>query len=184
MNYVEPRKARHRVEIVDGREQLTIPFRRNWFAMLFLPLWLCGWLFGELGAITEISRSFQPFLALWLCVWTIGGAFAVAMWVAQFGGERLRVANRDLEVSVGVGPVRRTWRYRGKAIENLMAWAPDDDAFGFRRNQRPFWLRPRSGAVKFDYGADSIFLATGVDEPEGRMIVDWLARRLGIEAVG
>ncbi len=51
------------------------------------------------------------------------------------------------------------------------------------RNQRPFWMRPRTGAVKFDYGADSIYLATGVDEPEGRIIVDWLARRLGIEAI-
>jgi len=29
----------------------------------------------------------------------------------------------------------------------------------------------------------SIYLATGVDEPEGRMIVEWLARRLGIEAI-
>lgn len=37
--------------------------------------------------------------------------------------------------------------------------------------------------MKFDYGADSIYLATGVDEPEGRTIVDWLARRLGIETV-
>ena len=184
MNYVEPRKARHRVEIVDGKEQLTIPFRRNWFALLFLPLWLCGWALGEVFAITEISRTFHPFLAVWLFGWTIGGAFAFATWAAQFGGERLRVVNRDLEVSAGVGAVRRTWRYRGKAIENLRAWTPDDDMFGFRRNQRPFWLRPRTGAVKFDYGADSIFLATGVDEPEGRMIADWLARRLGIEVVG
>jgi hypothetical protein len=82
-----------------------------------------------------------------------------------------------------VGPLRRTWLYRGKTIENLMAWTPETDLFGMSRYQRPFWMRPRGGAVKFNYGADSIFLATGVDEPEGRVIVDWLARRLGIETI-
>ncbi len=33
------------------------------------------------------------------------------------------------------------------------------------------------------YYFGDIYLATGVDEPEGRMIVEWLARRLGIEAI-
>lgn len=183
MNYVEPRGARHRLEIANGGEQLTVPLKRNWFVMLFLPVWLCGWVFGEVSAIVQLSQGFQSFLAVWLCGWTIGGAFAIGLWIGQFGSERLRVVNRDLEVSAGVGPLRRTWLYRGKAIENLMARTPETDLFSMGRNQRPFWMRPRTGAVKFDYGADSIYLATGVDEPEGRMIVGWLTRRLGIEAV-
>lgn len=182
MNYVEPRGVRHRVEIVDGHEQLTVPLKRNWFVMLFLPVWLCGWVFGEVAAIFQLSQGFQAFVALWLCAWTIGGAFAFGMWIGQFGSERLRVVNRDLEVSVGVGRLRRTWLYRGKAIENLVARTPETDLFAMGRAQRPFWMRPRTGAVKFDYGADSIFLASGVDKPEGRVIVDWLARRLGVEA--
>jgi len=32
--------------------------------------------------------------------------------------------------------------------------------------------------VKFDYGAETIFIAAGVDEPEGRVIARWLALRL------
>ena len=65
-----------------------------------------------------------------------------------------------------------------------MAWIPEPYDFFAGRNQRPFWMRQRTtGAVKFDYGTKTIFLADGLDEPEGRMIVAWLARRLGIQAV-
>jgi hypothetical protein len=184
MNYVEPRGARHRVGIANGSEQLTIPLKRNWFVMLFLLLWLWGWALGWLSVARDLSHGFQPFEAAWLCGWTASGVFAIAALAAQFGSERLRVVNRDLEVSTGVGPLRRTRRYRRQAIENLMAWTPEPYIFNAGRGQRPFWMRQRTtGAVKFDYGAKSIYLATGVDEPEGRMIVEWLARRLGIEAI-
>lgn len=185
MNYVEPRKPRHRIEIADGREQLTIPLRRQWFVILFVPFWLCGWAFGWISAARDLSHAFQPFEVVWLCGWTVAGVFVFAALIGQFGSERLRVVNRDLEVSVGLGPLRRTRCYRGKSIANLTAWTPEPYIFHANRSQRPFWMRQRTtGAVKFDYGAKSIFLAGGVDEPEGRMIVDWLARRLGIEAVG
>jgi len=185
MNYVEPRKARHRIEIADGREQLTIPFKRYWFVILFLSFWLCGWALAWIDTARELSRGFQPFLMVWLCGWTLGGVFAIAVLAAQFGSERLRVVDRDLEVSSGIGPLRRTRLYRGKAIEKLTSWTPEPYRFYTGRSQRPFWMHQRTtGAVKFDYGAKSIFLAGGVDEPEGRMIVDWLARRLGIEAIG
>jgi hypothetical protein len=185
MNYVEPRGARHRVEIANGGEQLAIPLKRNWFVMLFLPVWLCGWAFGWISVARELSHSFQPSAAAWLFVWSLGGLFAIGALVAQFGSERLRIVGRDLEVSIGVGPLRRIHRYHGKKIANLSAWTPQPYRFYPGRSQRPFWMRQRTtGTVKFDYGAKSIFLANGVDEPEGPMIVAWLARRLGIRAIG
>jgi hypothetical protein len=185
MNYVEPHKARHRIEIADGREQLTVPFRRNWFALLFLPVWLCGWAIAWISVARELSHGFQPSTAVWLFAWSLGGVFAIGALVAQFGSERLRIVDRDLEISIGVGPLRRIRRYRGNQIANLTAWTPEPYRFYAGRRQRPFWMRQRNtGTVKFDYGAKSIFLANGVDEPEGPMIVDWLARRLGIHASG
>lgn len=33
-------------------------------------------------------------------------------------------------------------------------------------------------AAKFDYGAETIYAAGGVDEADGRTIVDWLRPRL------
>ena len=97
----------------------------------------------------------------------------------------MRVENGDLVVSTGVGPLRRTWRYRGGAISNLMGWYPEREFWnGWNRMERPLWLRARTGAVKFDYGSESIFLARDVDEPEGAEIAAWLGRRLPRGAMG
>jgi len=165
--------------MVDGIEQLRIPMKREWFAILFLPFWLVGWSVGWVVAARELTQHFDLFIAGWLGAWTVGGAFAIGLLTGQlFGAEIVRVVGRDLEVRIGAGPLKRVWRYRGDAIENLTSWAPDVSMFGWGRYQRPFWMRPRTGAVKFDYGADSIFLGTGIDEPEGRAVADWLARRL------
>ncbi len=59
-----------------------------------------------------------------------------------------------------------------------MGWSANRDLFGMRSFQQPFFMRPKTGAVKFDYGADSIFPGSGVDEPEGRAIAAWLEKRL------
>ena len=183
MSYVEPPGMRHRVEIGAGGEQLRIPIRREWFIVAFLPFWLFGWAMGEISAIRQLESRFEPFLLFWLGGWTVGGLFFAAVLAAQFAGaEILRADGRDLEVSMGIGPLRRTWRYRGDAIRNLTSTEPDTDVWGRRRVN---WIlaRPKTGAVKFDYGAESIYLAAGVDEPEGREIVAWLARRLPRGAV-
>lgn len=178
--YVEPRAARHRVEIVDGREQLRIPARRNWPTALFLGLWLALWSVGGAVVISELVRHFEPFLLLWLSFWAVGWLFAAGTLAMLIGGsEQVRVIDGDLELSAGVGRLRRTWRYRGAAIRELRraetpSWGP-----WFVRNQTmPILLRPRSGAVQFDYGADTIFFASGVAGPEGGRIAVWLARRL------
>ncbi len=179
--YVEPRRARHRAEFVDGVERLRIPYRRQWFVFLFVPFWLIMWTFGGIAAMGEMAEHPGGFLALWLCFWALGWVYAAATLVAQFGAELVSVPNGDLDVSGGFGPLRRTWRYRGGTIRNLQSATIPDDPWGMggmRGWQTPFWMRPRAGAVRFDYGARTLYLAAGVDEPEGREIVAWLAKRL------
>lgn len=178
--YVEPGRTRHRAEFVGGVERLRIPYRRQWFVFLFVPFWLLLWTFGGIAAIGEMAAHPNGFLAFWLCGWAAGWVFAASMLAAQFGAELVSAPNGDLEVSGGFGPVRRTWRYRGGTIRNLQsAVVPDDPwGMGMRGWQTPFWMRPRTGAVRFDYGAQTLYLAAGVDEPEGREIVAWLAKRL------
>jgi hypothetical protein len=146
----------------------------------------CGWWDGGAGAISAVhnlARQFSPFLLFWLAGWTAGGLFAAAVLIGQFAGaEIVRADGRDLEIGMGIGPLRRTWRYRGEAIRNLTSIEPERDVWG-RRGLRWFFTRPRTGAVKFDYGAETVYLASGVDEPEGREIVQWLRRRLPRGAV-
>lgn len=182
-NYVEPRTGRHRIEWVDGVEQIRLPMRRNWFMLLFLPLWLTGWTAGGIAAMVALVQTHEPFLALWLCGWAAGWVFAASTIVMQiWGAEIIRASSAGIEMSKGGGPLRRTWRYRADAIRHLRSFEPASDLFGMRSFQTPIWMRSRTGAVKFDYGAETIFLAAGVDEPEGRVIVDWLARRLPASA--
>ena len=47
----------------------------------------------------------------------------------------------------------------------------------------PFLIRNRTGSVRFNYGARTIYLAAGLDEAEGRLIVDRLRRFLPKTAV-
>jgi hypothetical protein len=179
-SYVEPRTARRKIETIDGVERIRIPMRRNWFVMLFLPVWLTGWAAGWIAVAGQLmTTGFQPFLALWLSFWTVGGIAAISILVMQFwGSETIVVQGGDLEIRSGAKPFVRTWRYRGSAIRNLQSAAPANDVFGMRRRPTPFWMRPQSGAVRFDYGAETMYAASGVDEPEGREIVTWLAKRL------
>lgn len=178
MGYVEPRTARHRIEMVEGAEHLWIPFRRQVFVMLFVPVWLIFWTVGGVMAFSQLIATGDVFLALWLIGWAIGWVFAASMLISQVGGERIRVVNGDLEVRRGWRRLGRTWRYRGTAIRNLVGWDGSFDWFGGFRAPMPFFMRPRTGAVKFDYGADSVYLGEGIDAPEGRQVADWLVRRL------
>jgi hypothetical protein len=48
--------------------------------------------------------------------------------------------------------------------------------------QVPFLNVGRTGSVKFDYGPRTIYAAAGLDDAEGRLIVEQLSRRLPASA--
>jgi hypothetical protein len=177
--YEEPRAPRFVVETVDGHEQIAIAAQRNIFIMLFLLLWLGGWTVGGISAIGALSsKGFEPFLVFWLGGWALGEAFAAATlcWLF-FGAEILRASGSDLEVSYQMLGFSRRRLFRGSEIRNLSSYAVP--AFG-RYNQMPLPFLPgnRTGSVKFAYGARTIYVAAGLDESEGQLIVDRLRERL------
>lgn len=175
--YVEPHSARFVQERVDGAEQIRIPMRRNWFVLLFVAFWICMWTIGGFAAMYELSQHFDLFLVVWLAMWALGWCFAAATIGAQIAGsEIIRVAGRDLEISIGVGKLRWRRMYRGDKVRNLRSSDPNPWGFPWRMPAMPF--STRMGAIKFDYGARTIAAAASVDEAEGRMIVDWLKPRL------
>jgi hypothetical protein len=176
--YVEPRECRFVQERVDGAEQIRIPMRRNWFVLLFVGFWICGWTVGGIAAMYEVATEPNAFLIFWLGGWAIGWLFAAATIASQIGGsEIIRVIGHDLEVSIGVGGLRWRRLYRGDHIRFLGSSDPNPMGWPWRTSQvNPF--RPRWGAIKFDYGAQTIYAASSADEAEGRMIVDWLRPKL------
>lgn len=93
------------------------------------------------------------------------------------GAEIIRVQGRDLETSNGFGLLRSTRRYRGGDIKDLSSSNPSAFGMPFRMPSLPF-VKPFAGALKFHYGASTVYLASSSEEAEGQMIVDWLKPRL------
>jgi hypothetical protein len=176
--YVEPQSGRCIREQVNGVEQIRIPMRRNWFLLLFIGFWICGWTVGGVAAMYEVSEHFDLFLVFWLAMWALGWLYAAATLGSQIAGsEVIRVVGRDLEISIGIGKLRWRRLYRGDHIRFLDSSDPNPMGWPFRFQQTNIF-RPRAGAIKFDYGSQTIYAASSADEAEGRTIVDWLRPRL------
>jgi len=175
-----------RSTITDEAGGLTIvmPGRRFLPFVLFLPLWLIGWAFGEFFAISTLvsgkggGSAPALFLGLWLTMWTIGGLVAMSLWMwMMFGRERLVVGSGRFVHSYELFGLTRPREYEVQSIRGLRA-APNlfDNARGFRSMT--------SGAITFDYGAKSVRIGAGLDEAEGRMIVQRIKDRGAVPNAG
>ena len=58
------------------------------------------------------------------------------------------------------------------------------NAGGFMQPNYPPFFPMTPGSVQFDYGGRTINAMPGLDEAEGNMIVEWLAKRLPAGASG
>ena len=102
--YIEPQSCRFIQERIDGVEQIRLPMRRNWFVLVFLSFWICGWTVGGIAAMVMVATNPQAFIIFWLGGWAIGWLFAAGTIASQLAGsEIIRVVGRDLETSIGVG---------------------------------------------------------------------------------
>lgn len=176
--YEAPKPPRFELEMVNGVEQIRIPAVRNWFVMLFLPVWLTAWAFGWVMAARQLLDQVDPFLIVWLTFWTVGGLYALAILLWQFiGAEIIRVSHGDLEISYRSPGFNKTWLYRGQEIDDLSP-AGSPDFFHRYYGSLPHMTAKRWGAVKFTHGARTIHIAAGLDEAEGALIVEWLRKHL------
>jgi hypothetical protein len=167
-----------------GGEHIRIAARRQWFALLFLPVWLTGWTIGGGAAILALFTEFQLFLLVWLIGWAAGWLFAAGTiaWMLA-GAETIRVTGGDLEIAHRIAGLSRRWLYRGGEVRRLRA--AEASAWPMRGGLQVPLLPPfGGGALRFDYGARTIHVAPSLDAAEARLIVDWLAARLPRTAIG
>jgi len=174
-----------RSTVTDGPEGLTIvmPSRRMLPFVVFLPIWLAGWAFGEFFAIRTLVTGTDTgggpgsmFLAIWLTGWTIGGLFAVLIWSwMMFGHERLVVGSGRFVHSYELFGLSRPREYDVQAIRGLHASANPLASSPMGSPFRAYGIG--SGAITFDYGAKTVSMGAGLDEAEGKMIVQHIKDR-------
>lgn len=178
---VKPGSPRAVTKSIPGGIRVTVRSRKNWFLMIFLPVWLVFWAAGArvvVRTILEGGPGSRGFLVGWLLLWTIGGAFALAafLWMA-FGREIVETSGGSLRVrreAVGFG---RSWSYELAHVQNLRCSPAPFNPFSFGGSMR-YWGFG-NGGVGFDYGASTIRVLPGLDESEANKIVDSLRAHLG-----
>jgi hypothetical protein len=180
---VQPQSARYTVEAAEQGLRASIPARRNWFILLFLMVWLGGWVFGEVSAASELlnpkGRGPSAFLAFWLAGWTLGGAFCAGTVLWQLAGrEILLVTPSELTHRVEVFGLGWTRTYQKSEVKNFRATGYSNNPFTNQRAMFPPIGGSGDGPIAFDYGARTIRLAPGLEEAEAKMLVRELASQL------
>jgi hypothetical protein len=162
-----------------GVERLHILPRRNWkVAGTALALLAFGTV-KEWGPISDFVKDPRDWFSEGMMLLVLAGW---AVWLAGvagefFGTEILSVERGELVISRGIGRLRRTWRY----VTRDIAWMVSDGPVT-EEQARPvvhhIFHKPDVGAVRFDYGRGTVFLAETLDEESGETIVRWLRTKL------
>lgn len=96
-----------RLPVVNGVE-LHILAKRDWGSLIFVPVWLIFWTFGELTAMKWVIHpgpsTPRAFISLWLVGWLLGEVLAIYSWLwAAFGKEIVTIKEGSLNVRRDVG---------------------------------------------------------------------------------
>jgi hypothetical protein len=171
-----------RATITGGPEglEIVIPARRHFFPLLFLGVWLVGWLMGETTAIRQIfsGRSGGPagFLLVWLILWTVGGSVAAYLWLWMLAGrERILMGASALHMKRDVLGLGRVRTYELFKIRNLRV---DPPPTGPRGTGVMVGLPGVAGGlIAFEHAGKTIRFGTSIDEIEARTIVERMRQR-------
>ena len=163
-----------------GNVTITIPAKKNWFIILFLGVWLCGWIFGETSAAGTFTKGNQSgvdlFMIVWLTGWTIGGLFVMRtiIW-GLLGKEIITIGQGALTIDKKGAIFYRSKSYDLREAKNFRAVEEPYfyNSFGNRRDSNPFNL-DKSGTIKFDYGMQTIKFGDRLDEAEANYLLQKL----------
>ena len=188
-----PAKPRYQSEHTGSSIRFTIPSKKNWFLILFLGFWLCGWAVGEIAVLGTIgseiiqiisgqettgefivSLAGSGFLLIWVTVWTVGGAYAIYTWLWNISGkEILEISATSISITYKVGSFGKPKEYLQEHVKDLRSTPiPSEGLWGISRRKNLWGRGP--GSIAFDYGAKTINAGTSCDEAEAKMILSEL----------
>ena len=169
-----------RTTIADGPGGPEVHIRapRQWWALVFLPVWFVGWTFGGIMAIRQMVIEPQLFLAVWLVGWLAGEVFVTLAWSwMAFGEEVISVAQGTLAVARRVGPWQFARRYPLHECRALRAAGWFGSPMSFADSLRPSGLT--GGTVAIDRDSKPIRFGIGLDEAEANAVVKELEPYVG-----
>jgi hypothetical protein len=178
MSVEAPAAMRSRIE--DGPEGLcvTIPVRKNWPMVVFAPIWLVGWVFGEFATPHSFVTGGPAgaFPVVWLAFWTLGGLSVFTGWLWQVAGQERVVAGPGT-FSHRYQLLGRGWtrEYDPTQMKELRVSVERANPVVASSGLRQWGIG--GGNIAFDYGAKTVRFGS-VDEAEAGQIVAQLARRL------
>lgn len=164
-----------KIEITYNALSISIPSKKNWFALIFGTAWLGGWYFGFMGASSVLASDAKDnlfvngFMIFWLTAWTIGGLaiFLILLW-GYFGQEQFTSDRGVVYFNKTIFGLGIKKQMEANEIKNIRTEVANGNIFG--GNRWAFWgLGP--GKIKFDYGFKTFSFGLGVDDAEADYIV-------------
>ena len=177
--FESPPKPRFIVESGRGSEKIVVPAGRNWFVLLFLPFWLILWTAGGIAAFGQaLTGNDTGFLVVWLCFWAVGWIFAASWLGWQISGKELiAVEGGALVRGWSMLGLKREKRYDLTHVDELATCTPPFP-YNMMRVSYPPFFPANFGPLKWNYGASTIYAASGLSEAEAKMIIERLRSRL------
>ena len=161
--------------------RITIPAKKNYFIILFMCVWLCGWFFGETSVIRELldstNKGTDLFSIVWLAGWTLGGIFVLKTIYWQFlGKECIEIGKGVLIMKRQGDPLSKTTFYDLNSCESFRV-QDDQMNIGSGRYNTLKSLNGRTGTIAFDYGMKTIRFGESIDEAEGKYLLNLLTQK-------
>ena len=169
-------KMRSLVKETPRGVRVTMPAPRSIFSLLFLPLWLVAWAFGEVSVILFLAKGIEGelgFVLVWLILWTLGGGFTLLTLLRMLAGkERLELEGDVMRHRYEIFGIGWSREYELRHVQNLRVASPGG-------GMPTAWLGfgEGGGLIAFDYGAKTIRAGDGLDEAEARQIIARLQQR-------
>ncbi len=168
---------------------LTVQRQRSRFVIIFLLVWLTGWLIGGGFAAQATLNDWQSgnpdrwFMTFWMAAWAFGTVKAVQqlLWLS-FGREQLRITNQTLYFQRWVpllSLLQRARRYESKAVTAL-EWRKAQP----NRPDNMYFSGAPTGGLQLVTEEDSQTLFTSLTQEEANRVIADIVRNSHVRLGG
>lgn len=175
MAKVKVGKGRSTINNYHDSIEIIIPSKKNWFIIVFLGLWLLGWIFGIIVGLSFIfiapSSEGKFFSIVWLFFWSMGGALAMLIWLYILRGkEMVLIDPNELKYTRDFVLYKRVQEYSFNDIKSLRVDTTHRSFYDFFIGLEIVGLS--GGMIAFDYGLNTYRFGSKLDDAEAKYIVD------------